>query len=162
MQYYPTQTSYQNHCIYHRGGHANLKIIFRWTVKTHPSYQKKWVYHGGGHANLKSPYITICVLPSGNLTLANRSHTTTVILWSIPTGFAFQSSGMFVLLWRIWCIDLRFQQIKEHQSADSGFWTAGRVKCDIWDSVTHILQKPAIFEEIRAFLVEPIISDQTH
>ena len=41
MQYYPTQTSYQNHCIYHRGGHANVEIIFRWTVKTHPSYQKK-------------------------------------------------------------------------------------------------------------------------
>ena len=34
------------------------------------------------------------------------------------------------------------------------FWIAERMKCDIWDSVTHILQKRVIFEEVRAFLVE--------
>ena len=80
MQYYPTQASYQNHCIYHRGGHANVKQYFAGRLKRMRLFKKKWVYHGGGHANLKSPYITICVLPSGDLTLANRSHTTTVIL----------------------------------------------------------------------------------
>ena len=161
MQYYPTQTSYQIHWIYYRGGHANVKAVFCWTVKAYASFQKKWVYHGGGHANLKSPYIAICILPSGNLTLANRSHTTTVILWSIPTGSAwFQLSGMCVLLWRIWCIDLRFQQITKNRSADSGQRDAWNV---IFGIPWHIFCKnvPCLKKYAR-FLLKPTIPDQKH
>ena len=40
------------------------------------------------------------------------------------------------------------------------------MKCDIWDSVTHILQKLDIFEEVHVFFVETenflSISDQKY
>ena len=37
-----------------------------------------------------------------------------------------------------------------YEKSKCGFWTAERVKRDIWDSVIRILQKRAIFEETRA------------